>query len=312
MSSPTGATPNASTRLTLPRGEILGRYDSYLDAQKVVDYLADHDFPVAGVSIIGNDLKTVERVTAKLSYPKVALAGAAQGAMFGIFVGLILSIFGPNGGLMQILSSVGLGMAIWMIVGVVSYSFRKGKRDFSSSSQVMATNYDVVVGFEHAAVARQLASKLPMSRVDARQVNPAWAPPRQGPGNGTGPGNTPSAHGDATTPAKPATPAQPGTPAGTGYDDDAPASPRPGSQPAPSTGAAHPTATDGNGDGSTPAAPRTGPAYSDLPDGRPQYGIRIAPDQHPTVPAPGQAPTPPEDTDGSGGRARPDDEARGQ
>ncbi|MDN6178646.1 MAG: ECF transporter S component, partial [Micrococcaceae bacterium] len=81
MSPTTGTNRNASAQLGPPRGEILGRYDSYLDAQKVVDYLADHDFPVAGVSIIGNDLMTVERVTAKLSYPKVALAGAAQGAM---------------------------------------------------------------------------------------------------------------------------------------------------------------------------------------------------------------------------------------
>ena len=65
--------------LGLPRGELLGRYNTYLDAQKVVDYLADNDFPVANITIVGNDLKSVERVTAKLSYPKVAAAGAAQG-----------------------------------------------------------------------------------------------------------------------------------------------------------------------------------------------------------------------------------------
>lgn len=269
MSSPTGATPNASARLALPRGEILGRYDSYLDAQKVVDYLADHDFPVAGVSIIGNDLKTVERVTAKLSYPKVALAGAAQGAMFGIFVGLILSVFGPNGGVAQILSSVGLGMAIWMIVGVVSYSFRKGKRDFSSSSQVMATNYDVVVAFEHAAAARELASKLPMSRVGTQQVSPAWAPPRQqGPQQGSGQ--------QGTRPANP------------GHDAGTSSAPAPGSQQGPGS---QPAAADPSGEASTaPAAQQgTGAAYSDLPDGRPQYGIRVAPEQHSTVPAPEQA-----------------------
>ncbi|GAA3671273.1 hypothetical protein GCM10023081_07060 [Arthrobacter ginkgonis] len=163
----------------LPRGELLGRYESYLDAQKVVDYLADNDFPVASVTIVGNDLKTVEHVTAKLSYPKVAIAGAAQGAMFGLFVGLILSIFGSSASNpMQLVSAVGLGMAIWMIFGVVSYSFRKGKRDFASSSQVLATSYDVVVAFEHAAAARAMASKLPMSHVDAHRSAPAWAPPQ--------------------------------------------------------------------------------------------------------------------------------------
>lgn len=165
MSSPLGASPARSNTLGLPRGELLGRYNSYLDAQKVVDYLADNDFPVTNITIVGNDLKSVERVTAKLSYPKVAAAGAAQGAMFGVFVGLILSIFNPaSNPWAQILSSVGLGIAIWMIVGVVSYSFRRGKRDFASQSQVLATSYDVVVDFSHAHAARALAAKLPMSR----------------------------------------------------------------------------------------------------------------------------------------------------
>lgn len=168
MSSPLGASPSNPNSIGLPRGELLGRYNTYLDAQKVVDYLADNDFPVANLTIVGNDLKSVERVTAKLSYPKVAAAGAAQGAMFGVFVGLVLTIFSPgSNALAQILSSVGIGMAIWMLVGVVSYSFRRGKRDFASQSQVLATSYDVVVAFSHAHAARAMAAKLPMSRTAA-------------------------------------------------------------------------------------------------------------------------------------------------
>ncbi len=274
MSPKTGANRNASAQLGPPRGEILGRYDSYLDAQKVVDYLADHDFPVAGVSIIGNDLMTVERVTAKLSYPKVALAGAAQGAMFGIFVGLILSIFGPEGGLTQILSSVGLGMAIWMIVGVVSYSFRKGKRDFSSSSQVMATSYDVVVAFEHAAAARQMASKLPMSRVEAQQVTPAWAPPRQQGGTGSPGHEAPSPAGGAGGRASSPTHGEPRPEAGQG------------------------TAETGKAPGEESAERPSSTSYSDLPDGRPQYGVRVTPEQEP---APAAGPT------GQAGQARAED-----
>ncbi|WP_181147995.1 general stress protein [Arthrobacter sp. MYb213] len=161
MTSPHGV--NSISPNGLPRGELLGRYTSYLDAQKLVDYLADNNFPVSAVTIVGNDVRTVERVTAKLSYPKVALAGAAQGGMMGLFVGLLLSLFGGTGnGLYQILSAIGLGMAIWMIAGVVSYSTRRGKRDFASSSKFVATSFDVVVDFEHAQAARQMASQLPM------------------------------------------------------------------------------------------------------------------------------------------------------
>lgn len=177
MTSPHGV--NSISPNGLPRGELLGRYTSYLDAQKLVDYLADNDFPVASVSIVGNDVRTVERVTAKLSYPKVALSGAAQGGMMGLFVGLLLSLFGGGGnGLYQILSAIGLGMAIWMIAGVVSYSTRRGKRDFASSSQFVATSFDVVVDFEHAQAARTLAAKLPM-RPHPAAAQPAPAPVQQ-------------------------------------------------------------------------------------------------------------------------------------
>ncbi|MFJ6418318.1 general stress protein [Paeniglutamicibacter sp. NPDC091659] len=203
MSSPLGASQTHSNSLGLPRGELLGRYNSYLDAQKIVDYLADNDFPVSNITIVGNDLKSVERVTAKLSYPKVAAAGAAQGAMFGVFVGLILSIFNPaSDAWAQILSSVGLGIAIWLIVAVVGYSFRRGKRDFASQSQVLATSYDVVVDFSHAHAARALASKLPMSRGAADAGVGVHAVPVQPPAPVQP--QAPVAPGNAQAPAAPA------------------------------------------------------------------------------------------------------------
>ncbi|MEG1443582.1 general stress protein [Glutamicibacter sp.] len=201
MTSPHGV--NSISTSGLPRGELLGRYTSYLDAQKLVDYLADNDFPVAAVSIVGNDVRTVERVTAKLSYPRVALAGAAQGGMMGLFVGLLLTLFGGGGnGLYQILSAIGLGMAIWMIAGVISYSTRRGKRDFASSSQFVATSFDVVVDFEHAQSARILASKLPM-RPQQAPAQPVAQAPQQQPSAAA----APSAQAAAAVPATPAQPA---------------------------------------------------------------------------------------------------------
>ncbi|GAA1413503.1 hypothetical protein AUR04nite_33600 [Glutamicibacter uratoxydans] len=187
MTSPQGV--NSISPNGLPRGELLGRYTSYLDAQKLVDYLADNNFPVASVTIVGNDVRTVERVTAKLSYPKVALAGAAQGAMMGLFVGLLMSLFsGGSNGVYQILSAVGLGMAIWMIAGVISYSTRRGKRDFASSSQFVATSFDVVVDFENAQAARALAAKLPMRPQPPMANAPVQQPvqPTQAPAAATG------------------------------------------------------------------------------------------------------------------------------
>ena len=45
--------------------------------------------------IVGNDLKSVERVTGKLTWGRAALAGAASGAWLGMFFGLLLIFFSP-------------------------------------------------------------------------------------------------------------------------------------------------------------------------------------------------------------------------
>ncbi|OHV44875.1 hypothetical protein BBK14_30585 [Parafrankia soli] len=58
----------------------LGIYDDYPRAQYVVDYLSDHEFPVQNVVIVGTELKSVERVTGRLTHGKVAAAGAGAAA----------------------------------------------------------------------------------------------------------------------------------------------------------------------------------------------------------------------------------------
>ena len=47
----------------IPRGIPIGTYPTYLKAQEAVDYLSDHEFPVENVTIVGTDLRLVERVT---------------------------------------------------------------------------------------------------------------------------------------------------------------------------------------------------------------------------------------------------------
>ena len=64
---------------------------------------------------------------------------------FGLFVGVMLSFFSPTGGYFSIITSVLMGAAFFMLFGIVTYAMQRGKRDFTSTSQVVATSYDVVV-----------------------------------------------------------------------------------------------------------------------------------------------------------------------
>ena len=72
-----------------PRGEVIANYDTYEAAQDAVDKLAHADFQVRSASIVGNDLKSVERVTGRLSWGRAAGAGAASGLWLGLFFGLV-------------------------------------------------------------------------------------------------------------------------------------------------------------------------------------------------------------------------------
>ena len=86
---------------------------------------------------------------------------------FGLFVGIMLSFFSTTPGYFSIVTSVLMGAAFFMLFGIVTYAMQRGKRDFTSTSQVVATNYDVVVSFEAANEARRLLHQLPMTQHDA-------------------------------------------------------------------------------------------------------------------------------------------------
>ncbi|MBO3094063.1 general stress protein [Cellulomonas dongxiuzhuiae] len=147
------------TTPTLPTGETVATYGTYLQAQKAVELLAAKEFPVRAVTIVGTDLRMVERVLRRLSYPSAALGGFLSGAWFGLFVGLILTLFSSGGGGGVMLPAVLFGGAFGLLFSVIGYSLTRGRRDFASSSQIVATSYSVLCPAEHANKARHLLAE---------------------------------------------------------------------------------------------------------------------------------------------------------
>ena len=263
MSNVLGRTASRNEGRTLPKGETIGRYNSYLDAQKAVDYLADSKFPVQQVSIIGNDLKTVERVTGRLSYPRVALASAATGAWFGLFVGFILTLFGGDSTYLPILSSMALGAVFWVLFGVIAYAFQRGKRDFTSTSQVVATSYDVIVDPSVAGEARRVLQQLPMN-----------SRPQEGTGAPAQPWGTPPQHNEPQQNEPPQRPEGWGQPPAQPPHVQEPSEPQ-GSSPAGSASPEGPTSPEAGEEQRAATRRSTRGQFPDLPDGRPQYGVRV-------------------------------------
>jgi H+/Cl- antiporter ClcA len=145
----------------VPRGDVLGTYDTYAEAQSVVDRLAKADFAVANVSIVGNDLKTVERVTRKLSWSRAALEGALSGAWFGLFVGLLFTLFPSQAGVQWglFVAAILIGGAAGLLFRIGSYGFSRRNRDFDSTRQMLASNYQVLIADGQLAAAQDALSR---------------------------------------------------------------------------------------------------------------------------------------------------------
>ena len=155
--------PRAGLDLEFPLS--LGVYDSYPQAQKVVDYLSDNEFEVQQVAIVGTELKTVERVTGRLTRAKVAAAGAMSGLWMGLFVGIAFSIFGKGNQLGFLITTPIIGALfglVWSQLGFAALT-RGGTRDFSSVTQVVATKYEVLVEHRFFERARELLAGMPAS-----------------------------------------------------------------------------------------------------------------------------------------------------
>lgn len=147
------------TRLpTPPKGWPIGSYPTYAEAQRAVDYLSDQQFPVQRVTIVGVDLMQVERVTGRLTWPKVLGGGVLTGAWLGLFIGLVLGIF--TNPAEALLTGLVAGVFFGLITSSVPYAMARGTRDFSSTMQLVAGRYDVLCDPQSAEQGRDLLARL--------------------------------------------------------------------------------------------------------------------------------------------------------
>lgn len=141
---------------------LVASYKTYVEAQRAVDFLSDNKFPVENVGIVGTDLKMVETVLGRLTWGRAAAGGVASGAWFGAFVGLLLSLFAKSGtssfGL--IIAGLLFGAVFGCVFGLVGYALTGGRRDFTSRSQIIATQYDVVCSWTKLEEAKGVIARM--------------------------------------------------------------------------------------------------------------------------------------------------------
>ncbi|MEY2815800.1 MAG: hypothetical protein RJA78_376 [Actinomycetota bacterium] len=144
----------------MPNGATVAEFNTYQEAVSYVERILKGDFPAVSVAIVGTDLRTVERVRAKINYGKLALSGAMNGLWLGLFAYLIFgSTTQPNSEqtvqVFSIGSALAVGAGIGMLWQVIRFSLNKSKRGFISASSVVANSYAVLVPNELTSEANQ-------------------------------------------------------------------------------------------------------------------------------------------------------------
>ena len=160
--------PQPSSIFELKFPQSVGVFNTYADAQKAVDYLADEKFEVQNLAIVGTDLKSVERVLGRKSWGTVLAQGVQSGISTGLLVGIIFLVFSePTSILALLLGSLALGIVLGVAFSAIAYAMSRGRRDFTSVTQTVATKYEVLCEHKLAAQAREMLQALPGARAAA-------------------------------------------------------------------------------------------------------------------------------------------------
>jgi len=222
---------SAQEIIKLKRPRSVAVYDDYVDAAHAVDYLADRQFPVATLAIVGTDLKSVERVTGSMTWGKVLLSGFLQGSTWAGMFAILMWLLQPGMSLLNLLAMGLLGFGlVGMAMSALQYRMRGRDRDYTSTTAIIATHYEVLAEAEYADKARSLLSGgsaqtrevqpqpqaqsvTPPQQVDLNKLPPpAWptsASPAA-PGQTAGPGQAPASGQAAAAPAQQPAASSPG------------------------------------------------------------------------------------------------------
>lgn len=145
----------------IPGGEVIGTYRTHEQAQEAVKFLAGKEFDVKALTILGTDLRIVERVLGLTSWAQAAIRGAVTGLWLGLLLALVLSFTGGNDNLTSsvLLPGAVIGIGVGILWGLLTHALRRRSGSVTSQPQVVAKQYDVLCSPGAANEARNLLAK---------------------------------------------------------------------------------------------------------------------------------------------------------
>ncbi len=126
-------------------GEKIADYATYQAAQQAVSQLIQADIPAREIAIVGHGLRSVETVTGRLGYAAAARSGAINGILLGLLFSAIFVLGTPNAAIQLFVGVMFVGIAIGMLLSLISYAILRRRKDYTSVTQVIADRYEITV-----------------------------------------------------------------------------------------------------------------------------------------------------------------------
>lgn len=140
-------------------GQNVASFPNYEAAQKAVSTLVAAEVPARDIAIVGQGLRSVEKVTGRLGYATAARAGATNGVLLGLLFSAILVIGSPSVPIQAFVGVIFVGIALGMLLSIITYSFVRRRRDFASVMQVVADHYEITVATASVQRAREVLGR---------------------------------------------------------------------------------------------------------------------------------------------------------
>ncbi len=129
----------------MPSGTEVAAFRTHQEASAAVEKLADNQFPINTVTIVGSDLHMAEKVLTKLTPAKVALTGATQGLTWGLFMAIFVILFYPQAVAFVPMIAIVVGVLLGMLLSTAAWALNKNRGTFAAQSSLVATRYAILV-----------------------------------------------------------------------------------------------------------------------------------------------------------------------
>ena len=175
--TPDGAATRARAARDVLAGTVpVATFSSLGEVQDALARLADEEFPIQRATIVGTDLRLIERVSGRMSTPRAAGYGAVAGAWLGALIAAFAAIFTSvtvGSVLSMLFGGIVLGTGFGAVFGAVAYRFAGPRAGITGNVTLVAARYEVRTTNGYAVRLHELLSAAaPAGMVLAEPLSP--------------------------------------------------------------------------------------------------------------------------------------------